>query len=83
MKININIKLTFSKIIALLLLVFAFVLELKYEINGNIFIVAVPAIVVLITGKQIVDGQVEKKKEENGDKNQNCNFFIKKTYHRV
>ena len=56
-----SIVLSWSKIMSLLILVFAFILEMKYKTNGSVFMYAVPFSVALLTGKQLIDGQVKKK----------------------
>ena len=55
-----EITLTWSKIMALLILVFAFVLELKYKTDGTILMYAIPFSVALLTGKQLIDGKFKK-----------------------
>ena len=40
---------------ALVILIMAFILEFKYNIEGKIFMVTLPVVVVLITGKQYFD----------------------------
>lgn len=51
-----EITLTWSKIVALILAAFAFVLDLKYQnVTGTVFMFTVPFIVFLITGKQLID----------------------------
>ena len=62
-KFDISIYLTFSKFIAFIILIFAFILELKNEGRGIIFEIALPVIVLLITGKQYFDRGIEKKKQ--------------------
>jgi len=54
--ININIELTWSKIMALVLLLEAGFIDLKTIHTGTIFMFAVPFVVLLITGKQGIDG---------------------------
>ena len=41
----------------------AFVIDIKYDTKGMVFMFALPFAVVLITGKQIVD--MKKEKNEN------------------
>jgi len=48
-----NIVLTWSKIIAIIALVMGFVLELKGF--SGVFFATLPTVIVLITGKQVVD----------------------------
>ena len=50
-----NITITFSKIMALIITLAAVVIELKSETSGKIFMFALPFIVALITGKQLID----------------------------
>ena len=54
--ININIELTWSKIMALVLLIEAVHVDLNTVKTGTIFMYSIPFIVVLITGKQGIDG---------------------------
>jgi len=53
MKLNITI--TFSKIMALIITLAAVAIELKSDTSGTIFMFALPFIVALITGKQLID----------------------------
>jgi hypothetical protein len=57
MKFNATISLfiTYSKVIAAVILVMAFVLDVFYTRNGNVFMFAVPFVVFLISGKQLID----------------------------
>jgi len=66
--IKVNITLTWSKIVALIFQSMAFVLEIKYDTKGAIFMFCLPFIVVLITGKQVSDIW---KKENGGTQNEN------------
>ena len=50
---KVNIELTWSKIVALIVLGCAFYLDLKTK--GNVFSFALPFVVFLITGKQFID----------------------------
>ena len=50
-----NITITFSKIMALIITLAAVIIELKSETSGTIFMFALPFIVALITGKQLID----------------------------
>jgi hypothetical protein len=52
---KLNITLTWSKIVAVLILGCAVYLDLKGESKGTIFMFAVPFVVALITGKQVID----------------------------
>jgi len=53
---KINIELTWSKLVAVAVLVLAFILELKTEGTGfTVFQYSLPFVVFLITGKQIID----------------------------
>lgn len=56
-----KIELTWSKIVALIILVMAFIIDLKNDSN-SLMMFALPFVVVLITGKQVVD----LKKKNNG-----------------
>ena len=53
-----NIELTWSKIIALIVLI------LSYDLGANLFMYALPFVVFLITGKQVKDALVNAKKGE-------------------
>jgi len=55
MKLTIKIELTWSKIMALVILIAAIFLELKGGMKGTIFMFTIPFITALITGKQLID----------------------------
>jgi len=55
MKFEIRIKLTWSKLMALIILIASIFLELKGNRNGTIFMFTIPFVTALITGKQIID----------------------------
>jgi hypothetical protein len=52
--IQINIILTWSKIVAILLLCQSVYLSIKLN-DGNLFMFSLPFVITLITGKQIID----------------------------
>ena len=54
-KMKFNILLSWSKIMALVILIAAIFLEIKGETKGTIFMFTIPFITALITGKQIID----------------------------
>lgn len=56
-----NIELTWSKFVALIVLVLAFILDIQTKSGGTVFMFSIPFIVFLITGKQYLD---TKKKSE-------------------
>jgi len=58
---RIQVTLSWSKIMALLVLLMAFTIDLKYGNGGTIFMYSLPFAIALITGKQILD----KNKNEN------------------
>jgi len=58
-----EITLTWSKIVALLIIVFGFTLDVMYDKSGTVFMYTIPFAVFLITGKQLND-RLAKKKEE-------------------
>lgn len=67
-QIKVNIELTWSKIIALLILIFAVYLDSKS--NGiAVFMFSIPFVVVLITGKQLNDVRKLHKPNSNQDEN--------------
>ena len=51
------VTLSWSKIVALVLIVLAFVLDLLHDKNGTVFMFTIPFVVFLITGKQLIDKQ--------------------------
>lgn len=59
-----EVTLTWSKIMAGLVIVLAFILDLLYTKSGAIFMFTVPFFVFLITGKQLNDSAVKKKEIE-------------------
>ena len=59
---KVKIELTWSKLTALIMLVLAFVIDVKYNNGGTIFMYVIPFVVFLITGKQLIDGRKEIKK---------------------
>ena len=58
-----EITLTWSKIVALVMLILAFILDLKFTKGGTVTMFTIPFAVGLITGKQIND-RLSKKKDE-------------------
>ena len=55
MKIKVSIFLTWSKIMAFIILILAFVLDIHTDKDGTVFMFSVPFVVFLITGKQFFD----------------------------
>ena len=55
MKIKVSIFLTWSKIMAFIILILAFVLDIHTHKDGAVFMFSVPFVVFLITGKQFFD----------------------------
>jgi len=53
------LNITWSKLMALVFQVMAFVLDWKYATNGTIFMFTLPFSVLLITGKQFIDSKKE------------------------
>ena len=53
-----KIELTWSKIIALVLIVLAFIIDLEADNSGITFMFCIPFVVFLITGKQFIDGKL-------------------------
>ena len=60
MKIQISIYLTWSKIMALVILILSFVLDWCNDKGGTVLMFAIPFVVFLITGKQYFDRGKEK-----------------------
>ena len=56
------IELTWSKIMALVIAILGFVIDIKTNSGGTVFMFTIPFVVFLITGKQLID--TRKKKEE-------------------
>jgi hypothetical protein len=52
---NISINLTYSKIVATLVFIGAFVMDFMNDRSGTVFMFALPFVVFLITGKQYLD----------------------------
>jgi len=67
MKFEIAITLTWSKIMALIILVLAFVIDIMASREGTVFMFSVPFAVALITGKQIIDS-TKTNHEDNEDR---------------
>jgi len=63
MKISVNIELTWSKIMALIILVLAFIMDFANDKGGTVFMFSIPFANILITGKQYFD---KSKTVENG-----------------
>lgn len=55
--ISINLIITYSKVIALLVFVGAFVMDFANDKAGTVFMFALPFVVFLITGKQFFDAK--------------------------
>jgi len=60
MNTKIFITLTWSKIVAFLLLGVAVFEDLYFKLDGKLFMFVVPFVVVLITGKQLIDWRENK-----------------------
>ena len=52
---NFAVTLSWSKIIALVIVVLAFVIDIMSDKNGTVFMFSLPFAVFLITGKQLID----------------------------
>jgi len=63
---NFKVDLTWSKIMALLIMVDATILDLMCEKAGTLFMFALPFVVALIGGKQINDAVKEIRKNGQG-----------------
>jgi len=63
MKTYINI--TISKIMAFLLLGVALFEDLYFKLDGKLFMYVVPFVIVLITGKQLIDWRENKNNGNN------------------
>ena len=53
--VNVNIEVTSSKMMAYLMLIMSFVLDMLNDKSGTIFMFAIPFVVFLVTGKQYID----------------------------
>jgi len=51
----VEITLTWSKLVAVVVLVLAFVMDFMNDRGGTVFMYALPFVVFLITGKQVID----------------------------
>ena len=56
---------TWSKLVALIFQIMAFILDWKYSTNGTVFMFSLPFSVFLITGKQYLDSKKEKITPDN------------------
>jgi len=65
MKIGLAITLTWSKVVAFLLLGIALFEDLYFKLDGKLFMFVVPFVVVLITGKQLIDWRENKNNNNN------------------
>jgi len=61
---KIKIELTWSKIVALLVIGLAFAVDIMNDLPGTVFMFSLPFAVFLITGKQFFDHRKEIKKAE-------------------
>ena len=52
---NFAVTLSWSKIVALIMLILAFSLDIYHKSGGSIWMFTVPFVVFLITGKQLID----------------------------
>jgi len=50
-----DITLTWSKAVAFIIVVLAFILDLLADKSGTVFMFSLPFVVFLITGKQLID----------------------------
>ncbi len=67
---NFYINITFSKLMALMILILAFLMDFKSDKGGTVLMYAIPFIVVLVTGKQAIDMQKADKKNIVNKNNQ-------------
>lgn len=54
------VTLTWSKIMALVIITLAFTMDILADKGGTVFMFALPFVVFLITGKQVIDKSVNK-----------------------
>ena len=59
-KFDISIYLTFSKLMALVILILSFIMDWCNDKGGTVFMFTIPFVVALITGKQLLDRGIEK-----------------------
>ena len=52
-----EVTLTWSKIVALVVLVLAFLMDFMADKGGTVFMYSLPFVVFLITGKQLIDAK--------------------------
>ena len=52
---NFYLNITFSKFIALIIILLAFALDFRHTAGGQIFMFTVPFVNFIITGKQVID----------------------------
>ena len=50
-----EISLTWSKLVAVLVIILATAIDFKMELSGTVFMFSLPFVVFLITGKQFID----------------------------
>jgi len=55
-----NIELTWSKIMATIIIGLATLIDLSFDKGGQVFTFSLPFVVFLITGKQVIDMKKEK-----------------------
>ena len=49
--------LSWSKVMALVIIILAFVIDLEMKQGGSVFMFSIPFVVFLITGKQFIDSK--------------------------
>jgi membrane protein YqaA with SNARE-associated domain len=54
---NFSVTLTWSKIMALIIIALAFVIDILADKSGTVFMYSIPFVVFLITGKQFIDSK--------------------------
>jgi len=63
MNINLDLNITMSKLIALLVVIIAYVIDTRANTGGTNFMFALPFVNVIITGKQFFDNQANEKND--------------------
>jgi hypothetical protein len=68
--ITFSIELTWSKLVALLIIILAFIIDKRVASEGSVFMYSLPFAVALITGKQVIDWRKKAKTEDNEEEQQ-------------
>ena len=59
MEVRVRLDITMSKVMAYLMLIMAFIMDVLSDRQGTVFMFSVPFVVFLITGKQYFDSKTK------------------------